>query len=266
MPKRKALSKKLRFEVFKRDGFKCVYCGRSAPEVILHIDHVKPVAKGGKNTLVNLVCSCFDCNIGKGARELSDDSLISKQKKQADKIKARQEQLEMMVKWYDSLEKIQTTEMEVLVKKWHQYVKKQYRLSQEGQRDMKKHLKKYGFQEVLNAMATATEQYLKYNEKEEIEQKSVNLAFKKISGICRIRAFDGKDKEIYKKVYYIRGILKNRVSMSALGCKQCIGFIIESHKTNKIPLEKIQSIATRCNSYYDFQTEIDNLAEGINNG
>jgi len=42
---RKAISKKLRFEVYKRDKFTCQYCGRKAPDVILEIDHINPVAK-----------------------------------------------------------------------------------------------------------------------------------------------------------------------------------------------------------------------------
>ncbi|MCK4795228.1 MAG: HNH endonuclease [Desulfobacteraceae bacterium] len=49
--KRKAISKKLRFEVFKRDSFTCQYCGRKSPDVLLEIDHIKPVSKEGKNDI-----------------------------------------------------------------------------------------------------------------------------------------------------------------------------------------------------------------------
>ena len=67
MAERKALSKKLRFEVFKRDKFTCQYCGRMAPDVILEVDHINPVAEGGNNNFNNLVTACQDCNRGKGA-------------------------------------------------------------------------------------------------------------------------------------------------------------------------------------------------------
>ncbi len=56
---------KIRFEILKRDDFKCVYCGRGASEVILEIDHVNPVAVGGDARQENLVTACKDCNIGK---------------------------------------------------------------------------------------------------------------------------------------------------------------------------------------------------------
>lgn len=62
---RKPVSKRVRFEVFKRDGFCCVYCGRVPPTVMLEVDHIIPVVGGGSNDEGNLVTSCFDCNRGK---------------------------------------------------------------------------------------------------------------------------------------------------------------------------------------------------------
>lgn len=71
MAKRQGISKKTRFEVFKRDGFTCQYCGNHPPHVILHIDHITAVAAGGGNDLDNLVTSCQPCNLGKSARPLT---------------------------------------------------------------------------------------------------------------------------------------------------------------------------------------------------
>lgn len=73
MTKRQPISKALRFEVFKRDKFTCQYCGRSAPDVNLQIDHIHPVAKGGDNDILNLITSCADCNSGK--RDRYSDSI-----------------------------------------------------------------------------------------------------------------------------------------------------------------------------------------------
>lgn len=68
MPKsnaRKAISTRTRFEVFKRDGFTCQYCGATPPDVILHVDHILAVANGGSNDAGNLATSCSRCNLGK---------------------------------------------------------------------------------------------------------------------------------------------------------------------------------------------------------
>lgn len=65
------ISKRLRFEVFKRDGFTCQYCGEHPPVVVLEADHITPVAEGGGNEIDNLTTACFDCNRGKSSIPLS---------------------------------------------------------------------------------------------------------------------------------------------------------------------------------------------------
>lgn len=67
---RKSLGKGLRFDVFKRDGFTCQYCGQRPPDVVLQVDHITPVADGGDNDIMNLVTSCEACNQGKKAKRL----------------------------------------------------------------------------------------------------------------------------------------------------------------------------------------------------
>ena len=60
-----------RWVVLKRDGYRCVRCGASPSKDIaieLEVDHVFPVAKGGKNTIDNLQTLCRMCNQGKKDR------------------------------------------------------------------------------------------------------------------------------------------------------------------------------------------------------
>jgi len=70
MGSRKAISKRLRFEIFDRDNFTCQYCGKQPPEVKLHVDHIVPVSKDGTDDPENLRTSCAECNMGKSARSL----------------------------------------------------------------------------------------------------------------------------------------------------------------------------------------------------
>lgn len=62
-----AVSKRLRHEVMRRDGHACRYCGATAPDVKLTIDHVTPTTLGGTDEPSNLVTACADCNAGKSA-------------------------------------------------------------------------------------------------------------------------------------------------------------------------------------------------------
>lgn len=62
-----AVKKSLRFQVLRRDNHACRYCGQTAPDVKLHVDHVVPAALGGSDDPENLVTACSDCNSGKAA-------------------------------------------------------------------------------------------------------------------------------------------------------------------------------------------------------
>ncbi len=63
---RSLMSDSLRYDVLKRDNFRCTICGRTAADGIkLHVDHVMPVAKGGKTEMNNLRTLCNQCNSGK---------------------------------------------------------------------------------------------------------------------------------------------------------------------------------------------------------
>lgn len=88
---RESLSPKVRFDVLKRDAFTCQYCGRSAPEVDLHVDHVVPVAAGGGNEPGNLTTACAECNLGKS------DSFLADQLAELDTVKTQEEWIDRMV-------------------------------------------------------------------------------------------------------------------------------------------------------------------------
>lgn len=63
--KRQNIPERLRFKIYRRDGFTCQYCGRTAREMELSIDHIIPISKGGTNDASNLTTACMPCNRGK---------------------------------------------------------------------------------------------------------------------------------------------------------------------------------------------------------
>jgi len=59
------VSKRIRYEVLRRDSYTCRYCGAKAPEAKITVDHVVPVALGGSDDPSNLAAACDPCNGGK---------------------------------------------------------------------------------------------------------------------------------------------------------------------------------------------------------
>lgn len=63
---RSQMTDKLRYTILKRDGFRCVLCGRGSDDgAQLEVDHIFPVSKGGKTVPENLRTLCKECNRGK---------------------------------------------------------------------------------------------------------------------------------------------------------------------------------------------------------
>ena len=64
---RRLMTDSLRYDVLRRDKFRCQICGATAKDGYrLHVDHIVPVSKGGKTELGNLRTLCERCNMGKG--------------------------------------------------------------------------------------------------------------------------------------------------------------------------------------------------------
>lgn len=205
-----SVSARTRFEVFKRDKFTCQYCGKKAPDVVLHCDHIEPASKGGSDDMINLVTACDTCNGGKGAVRLADDSAVEKQRTQLERLQERQEQIEMMLRWHKSLSAVDEDAIQALANRWCD-LSGWFGVNAEGVRDLKKWVRKFGVEAVLEAMPLAAETYFKFaqDEDESPTSESANLAFNKIGGVCRVRAETAKTPWL-QDAFYVRGILRRR--------------------------------------------------------
>lgn len=153
---RKQLSKRTRFEVFKRDSFKCQYCGASAPDVLLDVDHIHPVSQGGDDGLLNLITACQDCNSGKAAVPLSENAAVKKQMKQLRGLAARREQLEMLIQWRDGLNSIEEEKAQIIIRKVGERLKPLgYYVSDDCALGIRAWIKRFGFENVLYGVQQA---------------------------------------------------------------------------------------------------------------
>ncbi len=196
MAERKSISKKKRFEVFKRDSFTCQYCGRTAPDVVLEVDHINPVANGGDNDLMNLITSCYDCNRGKGKRTLTDKEELKKQQEQLKRINEQREQLKMLVEWKNELMKFNDEQVDIIQDVFNSMFN--FGFTDEGRKSISKEIKRYGFDEVYEATNISISQY-----------DDANKAFSYIARICETRK-QQKENPILKDINRIVAIARNR--------------------------------------------------------
>ena len=246
--KRKSLTKKVRFEVFKRDSFTCQYCGRTAPSVILEVDHIKPVCDGGQNELINLITSCFDCNRGKGKRRINSNNELKLQQEKLLELSKKREQMEMLLKWRDELsnfEDDQVLEIEARFDKMTGYS------FDKGQMvKVSKWIKKFGLIEVIECMEISIKQYLK-------SDNDIDKVFNYIPRIAETRRADKNDPMIAKR-NYIKGILYNRLSYINNDILRRMLFEIECDKD----FQQVKKIAASSGTWTEFKVDFNYWCRG----
>ncbi len=248
--KRVAFTKKLRFEVFKRDSFTCQYCGKSAPDVVLHVDHINPVAKGGTNEITNLISSCVDCNIGKGATTLSDNTVVSKQKKQLDLLQQRKDQIEMMLKWHTDLKNLESDLIDRVVDYCETHHSVYFHFTEIGKKRMSKAIKKHGISRVLEAIDDAYEKTIREHNTNKIDTiDHTEFFISTIYKCCEYRKLNEENPE-KAKILYITGILRNRFTY--VNKYQCIE-LMESGVSWGLSIDYITSVAKTCRSMTQFK-------------
>lgn len=201
MAKRKKISASIRFEAFKRDSFKCQYCGRCAPEVVLELDHIEPHSKGGADDLLNLITSCWECNNGKSDRRLSDNTVLQKQRDQLEELQERREQLEMMLKWRSANADIEGDALKAFQEAYEDRVPGWY-LNETGLHSARQLIKKFGLQHTLDALDNAAAQVIRIGKGGRATKESAGKMFGAI--------FINTEPPEVRELYRLRGRIRKR--------------------------------------------------------
>lgn len=266
MAKRQAISKRLRFEIFKRDKFTCQYCGHKAPDIVLQVDHIDPVANGGTNDIINLITSCFDCNSGKSDKKLDDNSVFEKQRKQLELLQERREQIELMIEWKKSLSNLDNDIVEMIVEYVNQKIEP-FILNENGIQNVSTWIKKYSVEKIIDGIDEAASSYLKYYN-DELEQESVELFLEKIVGVIIVKDMP----PIKRKLAYIKGIARNRFYWDELKGSRILQDYIDALEskdwTEEMILEDLEKeiikLTKEAKNWSNWRTIIESWTEDIN--
>jgi hypothetical protein len=178
-----AIGKTLRFEVFARDEFTCQYCGQRPPDVLLEVDHIHPVSKGGTDDSINLITACFDCNRGKRDKLITDIGPRPDADLAALKIAQEAAELRRFLEAKEELERLRSEAVGVLQRDWMKYLTPELMPTP---RLLEPWIERYGADEISRSIIAASAAYSKGR-----------------FGYNAERAFD-------KIVPYVGAILRNR--------------------------------------------------------
>lgn len=232
----------------KRDSFTCQYCGAKAPDVILHVDHINPVSKGGRNEIINLITSCEPCNLGKSDRLLGDSSSIEKQRAQLQELNARREQLEMLLEWRDGLAELGEQQVDAVVDRMASHTKG-FRANDVERKAVASWLTKYGLPEVLDAIVTASHKI-----PSEINQEEADKFFHSIPRICAMSRLP----EAEQRLRYARGILRNRIYFNeGLGWE-----LLRAAYESGVGVEDLIGHAKRVKTWTEWRRDMEDFSNG----
>lgn len=250
---REAIRKSVRFEVLKRDSFTCQYCGQKAPDVVLQVDHITPVADGGTNDILNLVTSCRECNAGKSDRRLSDDSVVQKCRAQADDLQSRRQQVELISRWHIGLAGIDAEAVDALEAFWLRAIgaDEETSLTDNAKDDLKRLAKRCGHEIVCKAITAAAGKLLMNGETGDFVAR--DEAFNSIGKICGVMKAAEKDPGI-ERLFYIRGILRRRLSY--VNEKACI-VLLKDARDAGIDIDHLQELSKQVTSWTQFRTIVE---------
>jgi hypothetical protein len=221
-----------------------------APDVVLEVDHINPIANDGENEIINLVTSCFDCNRGKGKRKLSEKTEIKKQQEQLKALNEKREQLRMMLDWKQELSHFEDEQVFEFEEGFYELT--EIEITEHGKESVKKWIKKFGLIEVLACMEISVSQYFLSDNKTTHEK-----TFNYIPRIASVRA-QQKDNPMFAKQNYIKGILRNRISYVNEGKLRQMLKEIETADH----FEDVKSIASSCRNWSDFLEQFNEWCGG----
>lgn len=247
---RKSISKRTRFEIFKRDSFTCRYCGKRPPDTILHIDHILPVSKGGNNDLLNLITSCQECNMGKSNILISENVALEKQEKQIKADKENTNRINMIARARRALKNRENKELDFAKKDLSKLIGEKFSLSDSYIESLKKAIKKHSLKTVLEAIDICSTKYL--HDKEDRECVDVFL-----EKIIKISSYieDQKSNPWKKDAGYCYAILNNRFGAGRNG--EYWGVLKKALTHKDFTFDEMKEVCSSFDSFYKIRLYVE---------
>lgn len=181
-----SVSTRTRFEIFKRDGFRCVYCGATPMNAVLTVDHVEPQAKGGGDDPSNLVTACQACNGGKSDVRLEDRRYAASL--DTDSVKEHAQQLMGYLEAQRAVVAAKDAVVEQLRERWEELINGGTTAQERGL--LRAYSETYPLAELVGAMEIAAAKFGPFGNYEgkfsqDAEDRRRVRAFKYLCGIVR---------------------------------------------------------------------------------
>ena len=207
-----------------------------------------PVSKGGNNEDINLVTSCFECNRGKSDKKLGDISEIQKQYEELEIEIEKLNQVKHLLKIKNNSVKTTAKKISLVEDEIEEYTGS--RLNINGKNIVRKLLNKYDLIFIIDTVKEAFSSFYIKGDKSNFED-----CFSKLQKFLAVKS----KPKIERDALYIRGILRNRISIKKSQYSELRKIIIDY--LNVVDFDKVKEIAKKEDTIeelvYFLQKEVD---------
>ncbi|MEJ2545405.1 MAG: hypothetical protein P8Y99_15155 [Calditrichaceae bacterium] len=247
--------KRIKFEIFEKDSFRCQFCGAGAPIAALRLRRIQEAEKQDEwlNTAF-LSTSCTTCEkkrAGVNAKDLAD-GFIS-----IDELEERLQQLKMLINWRKGMLRIRKQQLENLVTYWEKKVPG-FQISNEQKKHLLSYMTKYAGEEIRDAMNMAADKFINYNADGSFDTDSINQAFSKIQEICLQKTKIAANNET-DGLHNIHQQLKNNINgfFDPHRAAQWLTYA----RSWEVKIEELAEMAQKVNNWTEFAVNIDKMVE-----
>lgn len=246
--------KRIKFEVFEKDSFKCQVCGAVAPNVNLTLHRLQNNQQA-ENWLdpAFLTTFCESCQRKNSSQESANT--VNNGHLSLNALEERLEQLKMLINWRKGMIKIRKRQLASLVEFWQELVPSIF-LSEVHKKTLLSCISKYSSEDIKEAMRLAVQEFIVVHQDGSIARDSFQMAFANIPEICYRKTKVRKTREA-EELYHIHDILEERID-GFFDSARVIQWLHYARSWD-VHLEELIQMAARVTNWTQFSCSIDEL-------
>ncbi|MBN1406916.1 MAG: hypothetical protein JW956_03965 [Calditrichaceae bacterium] len=247
--------KRIKYEIFEKDSFKCQSCGMGAPVVTLQLIRIQDTLQNDK--WLDTAFLSTSCKICEKKKSGADEKNMQNVFMSIDELEERLQQLKMLINWRKGMLNIRKQQLNKIIIYWEHKIAG-FETSNAQKKYLAAYISKYSCDEIQSAMDMAIDKFIKYDDDGNLDQSSILTAFSKIPEICQTKTeiinaheSDGLQRIHNQLKQTINGFFDpNRAS-------QWLNYA----RSWEVPIDDLFKMASSVKSWTEFSIQVDKMVE-----
>lgn len=247
--------KRIKYEVFEKDAFKCQSCGNGAPNVTLQLIRIQDTQQ--KDEWLDTAFLSTSCKLCEKKKSGVDDNSLNNNYFSVDELEERLQQLRMLINWRKGMLNIRKQQLNNLITHWEDKIP-DFETNNDQKKYLAAYISKYSSDEIRAAMDMAVDKFIKFSDDGTLDRSSILTAFRKIPEICQTKTeivsaheSDGLQRIHNQLEEGINGFFDSNRALQWLNYA----------RSWEVPIDDLFKMASAVKSWTEFSVDIDKMVE-----